>query len=794
MRTIAFAVASAVLVLAVGSSALASGGWTPTKTQGLTLQGTSLGAVPASTPLRIAVALRMRNAGALQSAIKSGAQLTPAQFNQQYAPATSDAQAVQQYMNKAGFTNVAIETNRLFVTGNATAAKAEAAFDTHLVSYRVNGATLFANSTPAQVPSALGGVVLSVLGLNDAAKMSGRVESKTGSGLPSWLQALVAKATQTVTSTTSTVTTSSNLGGLLGGAVQKTITSTTQQATSTLDTVLTAVLGDIPSYLISYTPQAFWKAYDVGKTPTGSRTSIAIFGAGDMSGVIQDLRTEEAADKLPAVPVSVVYSGLQGPAQASDEWDMDTQFSTGMAGGASRLTIYSATTLTDSDLALAFNKFASQDVARAGSASFGECEYQAYLDGAMVAWDQIFAEAAAQGQTVFASSGDTGGFCPVAPNNGVPAGVPDVNYPASSPYVVSAGGTTLLTNADGTYNDEVAWLAGGGGPSAFETQPFWQSGVAPPTSTTCVEVVACLGKTLPDVAMDADPNSGANVYVGGSPEAVGGTSLSSPLTLGVWARLESAHSNALGFAALPLYRENGTVGFHDVTLGDTGPYPATPGYDLATGMGTFDVSAMNGRIASAMTPAAAAKVPSPACTVFSDGSGDAQPTGSTGNVDSLDILAGGFSTSGTTLTGTLLVKSLDSGPGGTPALAGDGLVWYELWTAGKVTRFVGAELPGTTEDTSNPGIPVDYFYGTVETSPTGGTLYNQDGSATGTLDTAHGLVKVSVPLATLGLKSGVALTATGAKTFESVGTPAGGLLEAADSAGPGTSYVSGRHC
>jgi len=84
--------------------------------------------------------------------------------------------------------------------------------------------------------------------------------------------------------------------------------------------------------------------------------------------------------------------------------------------------------------------------------------------------------------------------------------------------------------------------------------------------------------------MDADPNSGANVYVGGSPEAVGGTSLSSPLTLGVWARLQSAHGNTLGFAALPLYRENGTVGFHDVTLGDTGPYPATPGYDLATGM------------------------------------------------------------------------------------------------------------------------------------------------------------------------------------------------------------------
>jgi hypothetical protein len=513
-----------------------------------------------------------------------------------------------------------------------------------------------------------------------------------------------------------------------------------------------------------------------------------------MSGVVQDLRTEEKADKLPQVPVTLVYTGLRSPAEASDEWDMDTQFSTGMAGGVAHLYVYSATTLTDSDLALAFNRFAAQDKAQAGSASFGECEYQAYLDGSMVAWDQIFAEAAAQGQTVFASSGDTGGFCPVAPNNGVPAGVPDVSYPASSPYVVSAGGTTLLTNDDGTYNDEAAWLAGGGGPSLFEIQPFWQQGVAPPTGTTCVEVVACLGKTLPDVAMDADPNSGANVYVGGSPEAVGGTSLSSPLTLGTWARLESSHADKLGFAALPLYREYGTTGYHDVVLGDTGPYPAAPGYDLATGMGSFDVAQMNARVTTAAPGTASAKVPPPACTVFSDGAGDAQPVGSTGNVSSLDVLAGGFSTAGSTLTGTLLVKSLDDGPGGTPALAGDGDVWYELWTTGKTTRFIGAELPGTTEDTSNPGLPVDYFYGTVETSPTGGTLYNQDGSATGSIDTAHGLIKVSVPLATLGLKSGSLLTATGAKTFESVGSPAGGLLEQADSAGPGSAYTAGRHC
>src|SRR4051794_36487858 len=55
-------------------------------------------------------------------------------------------------------------------------------------------------------------------------------------------------------------------------------------------------------------------------------------------------------------------------------------------------------------------------------------------------------------------------------------------------------GTTLLTNSDGSYNNETAWVAGGGGPSIFEYEPYWQSGIAPPTSSTCVNYVACVGK------------------------------------------------------------------------------------------------------------------------------------------------------------------------------------------------------------------------------------------------------------------------------------------------------------
>ncbi|HEX3805342.1 MAG TPA: protease pro-enzyme activation domain-containing protein [Gaiellaceae bacterium] len=788
-RALALAVAAS-LVVAAGASSASKASWTTTRTQGLKLQGTLDGPLAPSTSLPISVALKLRNASALPQSIKAGAHLTPAQFAASYAPTAAAASSVATYLRGQGFSDVAVASNRLFVTAVATAQQAESAFDTTLGEWTVDGKSLYANSTAARVPASLGGTVLSVLGLNDAAVMQPSPVAATASG---------SGGTTTVTlpngptvSVPVTVPTSVPLP--TGGSVPLPTGGVTPPAT-------TPNLS-VPNYPASYNPQGFWSAYDVGSTPSGSQTSVAIFGSGDMTGVVSDLRTEESANGLPQVPASVVYTGPVTPQVGDDpdEWDMDTQYSTGMAQDVAHLYIYSASSLTDSDLALAFNKFAEQDVAQAGSASFGECEYQSYLDGSMVAWDQVFAEAAAQGQTVFASSGDTGGFCPVAPNNGAPAGSPDVNYPASSPYVVAVGGTTLLTNSDGSYDNEIAWVAGGGGPSLFELQPYWQDGVAPPTGSTCVEAVACAGKTLPDVAMDADPNSGANVYIGGQPEAVGGTSLASPLALGAWARFESAHTNGLGFAAPDLYAQYGKTGFHDVDLGDTGPYPATPGYDLATGMGTFDIAQMAAAIGNgAYQPGAtgaAYSVPAPACTGFTDASGDSAPPASTDNGQSLDILAGGFSAAGGNLSAELLVKSLSGGPGGTPGIAGDGDVWYVTWTYAGTEYFVSAELPGSSVDASNPtALPADFSYGTVGTSATGGREYDTVGSATGSIDTTTNVISITTPLSTVGgPAAGGVLATPGAQTFASVGTPAGGLLEAADTAGPGSNYTVGQGC
>ena len=531
--------------------------WISTSTKGLgtvLANAVQLGPLPASTTLHIAVALKLNNRNSLVQYVHAindpgsplyGSALTVSQFVAAYAPTSSQVQSVVNYLAAQGFSNIQVEPNNLFVTADGTVAEIGAAFFTSIIQFQQNGRTVYANLTDAHVPSALGGSVAAVLGLNNAGRMAPPMHK--------------------------------------------------QAPASTLS---------LPAVHF-YTPQGYWTAYDVAGTATGSRTTIAIFAQGDLTQVLKDLRVAESVNHLPPVPVQVVQVGLASPDTAGlDEWDLDTQMSTGMAGNVAKLIIYDTTSLTDSDVALMFNKFAHQNIAKAGSASFGLCETFAFLDGSMLADDQVFLEAAAQGQTVFASTGDNGSACPVVgATNGVPlsgaAGM--VLYPASSPYVVAVGGTTLTTDAGYNYIAEVGWDGGGGGISAWEISPFWQQAVLPTTAA---------GKALPDVSMDADLVSGGLVYIGCQPGQdpqatcefiVGGTSLSSPLWLGTWARLQSAHANKLGFASPRLYRlyqapPASYPGFHDIVGGCNGLFCAIPGFDYVTGLGTPDVAVLNAAV------------------------------------------------------------------------------------------------------------------------------------------------------------------------------------------------------
>jgi subtilase family serine protease len=354
-------------------------------------------------------------------------------------------------------------------------------------------------------------------------------------------------------------------------------------------------------------PEDFQNTYDAAGTPTGAKTSLALFTEGTVTGAITDLRTAETAFGLPKVPVSVIKVGPQSTDTAgADEWDLDTQSSTAMATTVKHLYLYNVGALDDTDLDTAFAAFVSQDKAVAMSASVGGCDIAPFLDGSLVSTDNVLSEGAMQGQTLFASSGDNGDGCAFLAATGVPSSFPGTNWPASGMYTTGVGGTSLISDANGNRVQEVGWVGSGGGDSESEEAGFWTADSDPFYNQQYGQG----GRAVPDIAMDADPNvaTAAEIYVNGTPTGVGGTSLSSPLALGSWARLESGHRNKLGLASIDFYGLYDKVnpvlgdtspvpGFTDIVGGNNGGYTATPGYDEVTGIGALDIAPLNKVIA-----------------------------------------------------------------------------------------------------------------------------------------------------------------------------------------------------
>ena len=178
-----------------------------------------------------------------------------------------------------------------------------------------------------------------------------------------------------------------------------------------------------------------------------------------------------------------------------------------------------------------------------------------------------------QGVTFFAAAGDSG-----SPGD----------YPAYSPNVVAVGGTTLNLNDDDTYNSEVAWSGSGGGTSKFEAEPAYQG-----------TVQSTGQRTIPDVAFDADPNSGVAVYDayndtdGSGPWIqIGGTSVASPCWAAIVAvcnqgRILGGGSTLDGpTQTLPYLYDLPSTDFHDILTGSNGGFKAGPGYDEVTGRGS----------------------------------------------------------------------------------------------------------------------------------------------------------------------------------------------------------------
>jgi subtilase family serine protease len=522
------------------------------------VNASDLGAASSGQTITVRVGLALRNQSQLVQAVAAGTQVADSAFMATYAPTSANVSAVTSYLQSQGFSGITAEPNNLIVSATGTMAQVQKAFNTSIHSYSGSGTNFYANVSPAYVPSSLAGIVVAVLGLNN-------------------LQSF--KPTPQVTSCE-----------VFGQ------TTPPQEC------------------LRFYDPATFQLAYDAGKTPTASGTPVAIMAEGDPTQAISDFRLNEQKFGLPQVPINRIQVGLASTDTAGDgEWTLDMTYSSGIAQVVKAIYLYTTTSLTDSDISLEYNKWVTQHYTNIGNSSFGGCEVFPFLDGSMVLDDEVLLEGASKGMTMFASSGDNGGYCNnFIDTNGAPGGAPFVEYPASSPYVAAVGGTDLFTNADGTYKGEDAWEAGGGGLSQFEYSPYWEQ-KAQPVSQNAVS-----DRGVPDVAMDASLETGAELWGGSAvngsctPCVTGGTSLASPLSAGIWARLQSAHSNKLGFAPVWYYNNftqhtAGAVnagpppwqpdgGFHDILSGTNGAFTAAPGYDYTTGLGSFDISVLNSQV------------------------------------------------------------------------------------------------------------------------------------------------------------------------------------------------------
>jgi kumamolisin len=218
------------------------------------------------------------------------------------------------------------------------------------------------------------------------------------------------------------------------------------------------------------------------------------------------------------------------------------------------------------------------------SISWGGPE-SSWTQQAMTEYSTLLEDAATLGITVCVAAGDSGS------TDGVTDGLQHVDFPASSPYALACGGTKLT--ASGTqYGSEVVWNesasnegATGGGISSFFALPDYQTNAHVPPSAN---PGGASGRGVPDVAGDADPVSGYDVYVDGQAQVIGGTSAVAPLWAGLICCLNQMLGNRIGEFNTLAYGQVTTAGggFRDITSGSNGAYSARVGWDACTGLGS----------------------------------------------------------------------------------------------------------------------------------------------------------------------------------------------------------------
>ena len=348
-------------------------------------------------------------------------------------------------------------------------------------------------------------------------------------------------------------------------------------------------LAAAPAAATSYTPLQLADTYSFPAGTDGSGQSIAII---ELGGGYAQSDLDTYFGQLGITGPAVTSVGVDGasnqpgkdPQGADGEVLLDIEVAGALAPGAA-MSVYFAPNTDAGFLDAVSEAVHATPTPAAISISWGQSE-DAWTAQARTAMDGVFADAVTLGIVVTAAAGDNGS------SDGATDGRNHCDFPAASPNVLACGGTSLTAGAETVWNDGVGRGATGGGVSDAFPLPPRQSGAGVPGT----------GRGVPDVAGDADPQTGYQVYVDGKPAVIGGTSAVAPLWAGLIARLAQATGGLLSGFADRLYAGAtagaSPAGFRDITVGNNGAYSAGPGWDACTGLGSPDGTALLARLRS----------------------------------------------------------------------------------------------------------------------------------------------------------------------------------------------------
>ncbi len=519
--------------------------------------------------------------------------LTPGQFGARFGPPLSEVSAVSNALRSAGLSPGPVAPDRLAIPVTGSAAAVDHAFGMALVRYRLPGGRVaYQNRSAPRVPAAVAPYVGGVLGLSNVyTPRSMAVAPRRPAPRLTSAARLAADVAENSAASAAAPT-----------PCAAAVTARQTYGSFTADQ-LASFYGMSPLYSLG----------DLGQ---GVRVALAEFGPDSPS----DISAFESCYGLSTSVSYITVDGGAGTGAGSGEEALDIEDVMSLAPRAA-IDVYQAPDGSSTDTYDLYSAIVNTDADQVVSTSWGLCELDA--DQSLIrSEDVLFAQAAAQGQTVFAAAGDFGStgclFNPLSSDFDSTLSVTD---PASQPYVIGVGGTSIAGTSQSVWNNSSTTDgAGAGGLSVDWCMPAYQyktaipglvSGLSGSAAASCGAAVPYL-RQVPDVSADANPQTGYVIYFSGAWQAGwGGTSAAASLWAAAAALTDASPfcsdygSGDAGVRPEGLYAVTSTVhsyvysaageGLYDVTEGNNdytpsgyaaGDYPAAKGYDMASGLGT----------------------------------------------------------------------------------------------------------------------------------------------------------------------------------------------------------------